>query len=106
MARFIDVYRDRIAEESRPFEGLDAALDRPRDDGAILCVCTNKPTGLSNLLLGQAEPRTAVRLGDGRRHRPAAQTATPATSSSQRSEQAGGDPLAGDHGRRQRDRRR
>jgi phosphoglycolate phosphatase len=51
MARFIDIYRDRIADESRPFKGLDAALDRLRDDGATLCVCTNKPTELSNLLL-------------------------------------------------------
>ena len=51
VARFIDVYRGRIAEESRPFKGLDAALDSLRDDGAILCVCTNKPTELSNLLL-------------------------------------------------------
>jgi phosphoglycolate phosphatase len=51
VARFIDIYRGRIAEESRPFEGCAAALGRLRDAGAILCVCTNKPTGLSNLLL-------------------------------------------------------
>jgi phosphoglycolate phosphatase len=51
VARFIDVYRGRIADESRPFKGLDAALDTLRDDGAILCVCTNKPTELSHLLL-------------------------------------------------------
>jgi phosphoglycolate phosphatase len=51
LARFIDIYRDRIADESRPFKGLDAALDSLQGDGATLCVCTNKPTGLSNLLL-------------------------------------------------------
>ncbi len=58
VARFIEVYRDRIADESRPFKGLDVALDSLRADGAILCVCTNKPTELSNLLL------KALKLGD------------------------------------------
>jgi phosphoglycolate phosphatase len=51
VARFIEIYRDRIANESRPFEGVEAALDALSDAGAILCVCTNKPTGLSDLLL-------------------------------------------------------
>jgi phosphoglycolate phosphatase len=49
--RFIEIYRRRIADESRPFEGLEAALDGLSDDGAILCVCTNKPTDLSLLLI-------------------------------------------------------
>lgn len=52
-ARFIDVYRDRIADESFAFEGLESSLERLTAAGAILCVCTNKPTGLSNLLLGK-----------------------------------------------------
>lgn len=52
-ARFIDLYRDRIAAESRPFEGLEAALDRLAADGARLCVCTNKRTGLSVALLSE-----------------------------------------------------
>lgn len=51
VARFIEIYRGRIADESRPFPGVEAALDDLSQAGAILCVCTNKPTGLSNLLL-------------------------------------------------------
>ena len=51
VARFIEVYRGRIASESRPFPGVDAALDQLAAAGAILAVCTNKPTALSNLLL-------------------------------------------------------
>jgi phosphoglycolate phosphatase len=51
VARFIEIYRDRIASESRPFEGVEAALEHLAAGGARLAVCTNKPTGLSNLLL-------------------------------------------------------
>ncbi len=51
VARFIDIYRDRIAHESQPFPGMEAALDELTAQGAILAVCTNKPTLLSNLLL-------------------------------------------------------
>lgn len=51
VARFIEVYRGRIASESRPFEGMETALDMLRAAGATLAVCTNKPTALSNLLL-------------------------------------------------------
>jgi len=49
--RFIDVYLARIAQESRPFEGVEAALDSLSDAGAALCVCTNKRTDLSMALL-------------------------------------------------------
>jgi phosphoglycolate phosphatase len=49
--RFIAVYADRIAEESRPFEGVVAALDRLSAAGATLSVCTNKRTDLSMALL-------------------------------------------------------
>jgi phosphoglycolate phosphatase len=58
LARFLAIYRSRIAGESRPFEGLEAALDQLSDAGALLCVCTNKPTDLSILLL------TALNLQD------------------------------------------
>jgi phosphoglycolate phosphatase len=51
VSRFIEIYRGRIADESRPFPGVEAALDALSAEGAILCVCTNKPTDLSNLLL-------------------------------------------------------
>ena len=50
-ARFIEIYRGRIADESFAFEGCAAALDALLTLGARLCVCTNKPTGLSRLLL-------------------------------------------------------
>lgn len=51
VARFLDIYRDHIADESRPFEGLEAALDALAAAGARLCVCTNKPTAFARLLL-------------------------------------------------------
>jgi phosphoglycolate phosphatase len=49
--RFIPLYRERIARESRPFEGVEAALDALAAAGARLCVCTNKRTDLSLALL-------------------------------------------------------
>jgi phosphoglycolate phosphatase len=49
--RFIEIYRARIADESRPFEGVEAALDVLAGAGAVLCVCTNKHTDLSLALL-------------------------------------------------------
>jgi phosphoglycolate phosphatase len=48
---FITIYLSRIAEESRPFEGLEAALDALEADGARFVVCTNKRTDLSVALL-------------------------------------------------------
>jgi phosphoglycolate phosphatase len=51
VARFLDIYRGRIAEESRPFPGLETALSKLTEAGAKLSVCTNKPTDLSELLL-------------------------------------------------------
>jgi len=49
--RFIAAYRARIADESLPFAGAVAALDLLRNAGAVLAVCTNKPTDLSVALL-------------------------------------------------------
>ena len=49
--RFIEVYAGRIADESRPFEGVEAALDALAAAGAALSVCTNKRTDLSLALL-------------------------------------------------------
>jgi phosphoglycolate phosphatase len=51
LKRFIDIYRARIALESRPFDGVTEALDALSAAGAILAVCTNKPTDLSLALL-------------------------------------------------------
>ncbi|OYX33216.1 MAG: hypothetical protein B7Y99_07580 [Caulobacterales bacterium 32-69-10] len=49
--RFIDVYLGRIASESRPFPGVEAALDDLAAAGARLAVCTNKRTDLTLALL-------------------------------------------------------
>lgn len=49
--RFIDLYRPRIAELSRPFPGCAEAMAALREAGALLAVCTNKPTGLSVALI-------------------------------------------------------
>jgi phosphoglycolate phosphatase len=49
--RFLAHYLDHIADESRPFPGVEAALDRLKAEGARLVVCTNKLTGLSLALL-------------------------------------------------------
>jgi len=49
--RFIDIYRARIADESRPFDGVVEALDVLAAAGARLAVCTNKRTDLSLALL-------------------------------------------------------
>lgn len=49
--RFIAIYLGRIAQESTPFPGVIEALTKLRADGAKLCVCTNKLTGLSVALL-------------------------------------------------------
>jgi phosphoglycolate phosphatase len=51
VTRFIEAYRARIASGSRPFPGLEAALQTLSDAGARLCVCTNKRTDLSLALL-------------------------------------------------------
>ena len=49
---FIDHYRLHIADESRPFDGVVAALDSLQSEGARLAICTNKPTDLSFALMG------------------------------------------------------
>ena len=53
--RIVDVYRARIAQESRPFPGCLEALAALRARGARLAVCTNKPEGLARLLLDELD---------------------------------------------------
>jgi phosphoglycolate phosphatase len=50
---FIDYYADHIADGSRPFEGLEAALDDLQGQGFQFAVCTNKLEWLSKRLLDQ-----------------------------------------------------
>jgi len=53
--RFIAVYADRIALESRPFPGCLEALAALAARGAKLAVCTNKPAALTHALLEQLD---------------------------------------------------
>jgi phosphoglycolate phosphatase len=55
VSRFIEVYRGRIASESRPYPHLTPALDELSAGGARLVVCTNKRTDLSLALLDALE---------------------------------------------------
>ena len=50
---FIDYYATHIADASRPFEGLEDALDDLSGRGYRLAVCTNKLEWLSKRLLDQ-----------------------------------------------------
>jgi phosphoglycolate phosphatase len=52
-AAFLDHYHAHIADASRPFAGVETALDVLAAAGARLAVCTNKPTALSERLLAE-----------------------------------------------------
>jgi phosphoglycolate phosphatase len=62
---FIAYYADHIADASRPFEGLEAALDELQAQGYGFAVCTNKLEWLSKLLLDRLglSPRFAAICG-------------------------------------------
>ena len=64
-ADFIDYYAGHIADASRPFEGLESALDDLTERGFLLAVCTNKLEWLSKRLLDQLglSPRFAAICG-------------------------------------------
>ena len=51
LERFLAFYSRNIAQESRPFDGVVAELDRLRALGITLAVCTNKREELSRSLL-------------------------------------------------------
>jgi phosphoglycolate phosphatase len=51
LKNFIAYYSEHIADLSRPFEGLHAALDELAANGAAFAVCTNKLEWLSKLLM-------------------------------------------------------
>src|SRR5258705_3932401 len=53
MRDFIDYYAAHIADASRPFEGLEAALNELEAQGYRFAVCTNKLEWLSKRLLDQ-----------------------------------------------------
>lgn len=53
----VDYYREHIADESRPFPGVEETLERFRSEGARLAVLTNKPEELTNPLLDALDLR-------------------------------------------------
>jgi phosphoglycolate phosphatase len=55
MKDFIAYYAEHIADLSRPFEGLEAALDDLAATGASFAVCTNKLEWLSKLLMDRLD---------------------------------------------------
>jgi phosphoglycolate phosphatase len=64
-ADFIDYYAAHIADESRPFDGLESTLDDLAARGFRLAVCTNKLEWLSKRLLDELglSPRFAAICG-------------------------------------------
>ena len=54
-AAFVAHYAEHIAERSRPFPGVEPALDRLAAAGYRLAVCTNKLEWLARRLLGALE---------------------------------------------------
>jgi phosphoglycolate phosphatase len=52
-APFLEAYEACIAERSRLFPGVEAALGALTDEGWRLAVCTNKPERLARILLGE-----------------------------------------------------
>jgi len=66
-ARFLQFYEPHAADLSRPFPGAVACLERLRDAGFRLAVCTNKPYAASMEILGAlslAAPLSCVIGGD------------------------------------------
>jgi len=64
--RFIDRYAATISQESRPFPGLIATLDRLEAAGARLAVCTNKLADMSVRLLEDLDMKGRFRFIAGR----------------------------------------
>jgi phosphoglycolate phosphatase len=64
---YLEDYESRVAEATRLYPGVEAALDRLLQDGWTLAVCTNKPERAARLLLnalGVADRFAAIGGGD------------------------------------------
>ncbi|MFZ4689704.1 MAG: phosphoglycolate phosphatase [Polymorphobacter sp.] len=48
---FLDYYAGHIADGSRPYPGVEAALDALAAAGSVVAICTNKPVALSAALV-------------------------------------------------------
>lgn len=67
LAQFMDYYRAHIADGTRKFDGVEAALDAVAVAGATLAICTNKSQALADSLiaaLGWSKRFAAVVGGD------------------------------------------
>jgi phosphoglycolate phosphatase len=65
--KFIEYYRADICSGTRAYPGVERALDDLADAGLTLAICTNKPEGLTGLLiekLGWADRFAAIVGGD------------------------------------------
>jgi phosphoglycolate phosphatase len=51
MPIFRGYYADHIADASRPFAGVEAAIDQLTANGVVCAICTNKPEMLARLLI-------------------------------------------------------
>ncbi|WP_235927582.1 HAD family hydrolase, partial [Sandarakinorhabdus rubra] len=51
MPQFLAHYAANIAVASRPFDGVEQALDALADAGVAAAICTNKPTRLAEALI-------------------------------------------------------
>ena len=62
---FLSYYGAHIADHSRPFDGVDAALSALAGQGVRLAICTNKPEGLTHQLIAALgwEARFAAIVG-------------------------------------------
>lgn len=62
---FLEHYAAHIADGSRPFDGVEAALDALAAAGTRLAICTNKPVALSRSLVSALgwDGRFAANLG-------------------------------------------
>jgi len=65
VAPFLGFYADHIADGSRPWPGVEAALDALAAAGCRLAICTNKPVVLSRALVAALgwEARFGANLG-------------------------------------------
>ena len=65
VAPFMAYYRTHIAEASRPYPGVESALDALADAGSVAAICTNKPHELAVGLIAALgwERRFAAILG-------------------------------------------
>lgn len=65
VAPFLDYYAAHVADGSRPYDGVEPALDALAAAGCVLAICTNKPVALSRALVAALgwDARFAANLG-------------------------------------------